>query len=395
MEIGLFRWEIQMSTKKILAFTGIRSDYDLMSGVYKKIQADSDMEIGLIVSGAHLSESYGYSVKYIENDGIPIIAKITTLLDSNQRSARLKAASIMLQSCLPFVESYNPNLIVYAGDREDVIVGALVGTYLGIPTAHFFGGDHTKDGNVDNPIRHATSKLSSSHFVIHNAHKQRLIKMGENNKRIFVIGSPALDKFIDTPILTKPDLMKRFQKNWENYAILIFHPNTGTEKLSGVYFENILQSLIKENVHAFVNIPNTDAGNKYIIEVINKYIGHELFYFFKNVDRYLFVNLMRNADFMIGNSSAGLIEAPIIPLATVNVGCRQQGRLNAGNVIFCENNSEDIVCAINTIRTFEFEQKLQKIKSPFGDGTTCDKTVKILKEIDFQKMIFKKEDPLG
>ncbi|MDZ5035427.1 UDP-N-acetylglucosamine 2-epimerase, partial [Clostridium perfringens] len=126
----------------------------------------------------HLSDSYGYTVDNIEKDGIPIIAKIETLIDSSSKSARVKSLSILLQDCIHSVTMYNPDLIIYAGDREDVIVAGIIGSYLRIPTVHFFGGDHASDGNVDNSIRHATSKLSSLHFVSNNKAKSRLIKMG-------------------------------------------------------------------------------------------------------------------------------------------------------------------------------------------------------------------------
>lgn len=384
-----------MSIKRVMALTGIRSDYDLMSGLYSKIVEDPQMELGLIVCGAHLTETYGYTLQYIEKDNIPIIAKIESLLDSNSPASRIKSASILMQSCIHTVEAFNPDVIIYAGDREEVIVGALLGAYMGIPTAHFFGGDHTTDGNVDNAVRHACSKLSSVHFVTHEIHKQRLIKMGEKENRIHVIGNPALDKYLNTEKIDKKTILDKLgRENWDEYAVLIFHPILGFETQSGRYFEQILIALKNKGINTFVSYPNSDAGNKKIIEVINKYARDDNFCFYTNLERNLFINLMRNANFLIGNSSAGLIEAPSIPLAAINVGIRQRDRVAASNIIFVDQDVESIMEAIQTVNSKDFRSRLLKIKNPYGDGNSVSRALDLLKRIDFNKYQTKWEDPL-
>jgi GDP/UDP-N,N'-diacetylbacillosamine 2-epimerase (hydrolysing) len=385
-----------MSSKKILAFTGIRSDYDLMSGLYKKIHNDPNLELGLIVSGAHLSPTYGYTVQNIEKDGLPIVARIESLIDSNSKRSRIKSASILLQNCIDIVSNFSPDLIIYPGDREDVIVGGLVGTYMGIPTIHFFGGDHSTDGNVDNPIRHATSKLSSLHFVTHESHKQRLISMGETEEKIYVVGNPALDKFINTPIRTKRNILDQLGcSKWDgDYALMIFHPIMGYEEKSGEFFEEILSVLKEKNIKTLVSYPNSDAGNRRIINVIDKYKNDENFYFYKNLDRITFINLFRNATFMIGNSSAGLLEAPTIPLGVVNVGERQKGRLAAENVIFVDQGKENIRRGIREVCSEHFQKKLKMIISPYGEEDSIEKAYKVIKEVNLNEYQRKWEDPL-
>lgn len=385
-----------MCIKKVLAFTGIRSDYDLMSGLYKKINEHTSMELALIVSGAHLSETYGCTYRSIEADGLPILAKIESLLDSNSLSSRLKSASICLQNCIHTVESYNPDVIIYPGDREDVIVGSLIGAYLGITTIHFFGGDHATDGNVDNAIRHATSKLSSLHFVSNKEHKDRLLRIGEPSERIFVIGSPALDKFINTPIIPRQNLLKKLGKSkWNNYVIVIYHPISGsTEDESGIYFEEILKTLKLNNLNAFVSYPNSDSGSKQIIQVIEKYSKDSAFKFYKNLNRIDFINLARYAMFMIGNSSAGIVEAPMIPLAAINVGLRQRGRLSTDNVVFVDHGIENIQNGIETVISDGFQHTLKSVASPYGDGKSVDQALKLLNTLDFKKFRLKHEDPL-
>lgn len=384
-----------MSTRKILAFSGIRSDYDLMSGLYKTLHSHENFEIKLIVSGAHLSETYGYTVKNIEEDGLPILARIESLIDSNSSSSRLKSMSILLQSVIPLIENYNPDVIIYPGDREDVMVGALVGSYIKVPTLHFFGGDHATDGNVDNPIRHATSKLSSIHFVTNGESKNRLIRMGESEKRIYNVGSPALDKFITTRWIKKEFLLEEFNREeWSNYALVVFHPLLGEEEFAGQYFEEILLTLKEEKIKAFVSYPNVDSGNRKIIKIIEKYSNDNDFIFYKNLSRDYFINILRHARFMIGNSSAGLYEAPIVPLGVVNVGNRQKGRYCGDNIIFVSQGKKNIKTGIRKILSNNFQEQLKMCISPYGEGKSIKEIIRIFEVTNFEDYIYKYEDPL-
>ncbi len=381
---------------RILAFTGIRSDYDLLSGIFRHLHKDPEFDIGLIVSGAHLSPTYGMSVQNIESDGIPIVARIESLLDSSSNASRLKSAAILLQGCLPFIETYQPDLILYAGDREDVMVGALSGAYLRIPTVHFFGGDHASDGNVDNPVRHATSKLSTFHFVSHPQHAQRLQRMGENPERIHIIGNPALDRFTSTPDIDKKDLLESLgQPAWDEYALVIYHAILGEERNAAQHFSQVLSALDSAGLPALVNYPNIDAGSREIIAVMDKWQNKRNIAFFKNLPSTQFTNLMRHASVMVGNSSAGLLEAPMIPLAAVNVGSRQRGRLAAANVIFVNQNENAIAEGIRQARSDEFQRQLQRVSSPYGQGDAIPKTLTALKNLPLRKLLRKTEDPLA
>lgn len=388
-----------MSTKKkILAISSIRSDYDLLSALFKKLSDDSDINFKLLVSGAHLSPTYGKTIKYIYEDRIPILDTIETLIDSDTPSSRLKTASLFLLNALISLERFSPDVIILTGDREDAIAGALIGAYLKIPTVHFFGGDHTVDGNVDNAVRYSISKLASLHFVIHEKHKARLIRIGEEKDRIFFCGNPGLDKFITEKKISKDELIRRIGenkiKNNDDYAIVIFHPILGYEQYAGTHFRQILQALDGCNIKAFVGCPNTDAGNRAILETIKRFQDYRNFVFYNSLKRIDFVNLMRHAEFIIGNSSCGILEASSIPLGVINVGKRQTGRLAAKNVIFVDGISSQIKNAINKIRSEEFKKELKKVKNPYGDGHSVNRIYKLIKTIDFKKYIDKTKDPL-
>ncbi|MGL4772619.1 MAG: UDP-N-acetylglucosamine 2-epimerase [Clostridium sp.] len=384
-----------MCIKRILGFTGIRSDYEIMSELYKSINCDEELEISLIVCGAHLSESYGYSVSEIHRDGIKILGKIENLIDSNSREGRLKSLSILLQDCISHVSMYNPDLIVYAGDREEVMVGALCGAYLRIPTIHFFGGDHAIDGNIDNVVRHGVSKLSSLHFVTNEESYKRLMKIGEEEKRIFNVGSPSLDRIINTKKISKKELLKSFNlEDFKDYAILLYYPLAGEEELCGEQFREILCSLEERKIKAFVSYPNVDGGNKNIIKVIEEYKGNNNFYFYKNLERELFINLLRNARFLIGNSSCGVYESTILKLPVINVGNRQKGRLAGENVLFVTNRKEDILSGIDRVLEKSFKEILKNAKSPYGEGKSIEKIIELLKTLDLNWFLEKNNDPL-
>lgn len=383
--------------KKILAITSIRSDYDLLSPLYKLLHGDTEIDFRLLVWGTHLSHNYGYTVKYIKEDGFNILFEIESLINSDSIKSKLKSASIFLMNSVDIVAKFNPDVILYAGDREDVIIGGLLGTYLHVPTIHFYGGDHEKDGHEDTPIRHAASKLSTFHFVSCNQHKHRLIKMGENPKRIFNIGSVSLDKFKTFKELSLLDISKCFKLNeLRDFAMVIYHPSPDPDerKNAGVVFENILKSLEENNLFPFVNYPNTDYGNEKIIEVIAKYSANKKFFFFKNLKRNIFLSIFKHSKFIIGNSSAGIYEAASIPIPVINVGKRQKKRMSGKNIMFCASNRYDINQCIAKALSNDFINSINGMKNPYGDGNSSIKAYNLIKKLNFEKFLYKTEDPL-
>ncbi|MDB9786371.1 UDP-N-acetylglucosamine 2-epimerase [Amylibacter sp.] len=382
--------------KKILAFTAIRSEYDLLSGLYILLSRDKDIDFKVIVSGAHLSEKSGYTVKDIEEDGLEILAKIETLQSTDTKASRVMSGAILLQNSINLVSEYKPDMIIYAGDREEVIVASIIGGYLEIPTVHFFGGDHVKDSHIDNPVRHATSKMSTIHMVSTEEHARRLIMMGEDKKRVYNIGSVALDKFKNDAIYTPEEIKDIFDidKDIKNYAILIFHPIPKERSKSAEIFENILISLKKKNIFTFVSYPNIDPGSSEIVSVIEKYKEMDSFYFYKSQPRKIFLSIYKNADFIIGNSSSGVIESASIPIAAINVGYRQTSRASNKNIIFTDTAQSDIEKAIETINTNKFQHIVKSSNNIYGDGNSLNKAFKIIKNNSFNELLFKDEDIL-
>lgn len=383
--------------KRILGVTGIRSDYDLMSSLYKLLATTSDVDFRLLVGGAHMSRTYGRTVDLIRRDGIPILIAIESLIDGDTTVSRIKTGSIMLQSAIDAVAGWAPDLIIYAGDREEVLIGALLGTYLEVPTVHFYGGDHTQTGHVDNPIRHAVSKLATAHCVAIEEHKVRLMAMGENEKRIFVTGNISLDNFAATPTLARADLERRLGLNrpLDRYAIVIFHPDPSEKDHAAAYMENIMESLLERGISVCVGYPNTDPANKNIIDVIERYGSRPECFVYRNLERDEFISLYRGARFIIGNSSSGIMEAASVPIPAINVGLRQRGRLAGENVLFCDGDRDAIGAAIAQVESAEFRELVKLVKNPYGSGCSAELALNLLLASDFEALRLKTEDPLS
>jgi UDP-hydrolysing UDP-N-acetyl-D-glucosamine 2-epimerase len=382
--------------KRVLGITGIRSDYDLMSGLYRRLAADKAMDFRLIVGGAHLSKTYGYSLDHIRADGIPILATIESLIDSDSISSRLKSASIMLQTAVDIVAAWRPDLILYAGDREEVWIGGLLGNYLGIPTVHFYGGDHTDSWHIDNPVRHATSKLSTFHVVPTQEHRMRLLALGESDSRVRVLGSLALDNFRqpEGEDVAGSEEALSLRERLGDYALVLFHPDPSENTTAGDICRDILLELKHAGLGACVGYPNTDPANKDIIAVFSEFATEPRFAVYRALERTRFISVYRHARFIIGNSSSGIIEAASIPVPAVNVGLRQRGRLAGRNVVFVDADRNSIRRGIATAQDPAFRASIADMLNPYGDGMSCARAYDLIVNTDFSELLRKTEDPL-
>lgn len=382
--------------KKILGITGIRSDYDLLSSLYRRLAAMPEVDMRLLVGGAHLSPTYGRTVRMIESDRIPILACLESLIDSDSLSSRIKSASILLQGAVDVVATWRPDLIIYAGDREEVWIGALLGTYLEIPTAHFYAGDHTRSGHVDNPVRHAVSKLSTIQFTATAEHRARLIAMGEPAERVFVTGNLSLDNFMAEPVHDFGAMRHRLGVPFmpQGYAMVLFHPDPSERTQAPACMQTMLRAIREAGLGACVGYPNTDPANQGIIAVIEAHRTDPQVFIYRNLARSDFITLYRNARFIIGNSSSGIIEAASIPLPAINVGLRQRGRTAGRNVLFCDGDDAAIRTAISTAQDPAWRESLRGMENPYGDGRATDRAVAWLMTLDFRALRLKTEDPL-
>ncbi|PKP26311.1 MAG: UDP-N-acetylglucosamine 2-epimerase (hydrolyzing), partial [Bacteroidetes bacterium HGW-Bacteroidetes-22] len=369
---------------------------DLMYSVYKKLDEAAEIQFKILITGPHLSEKYGYTARFVEDDGFEIADKLFNLLDTDSKLGRVSSIGAQIPLLAHSLIREKPDLVIVAGDREEAISVTLTCAYLGIACAHFFGGDIAKDGNVDNAVRYASGKLASLHFVTLEEHRQTLLKLGEDDWRIFVIGNPALDRILSIQTVSKGAVLNEMgvqDSSAEPYFVLIQHSIITETELQDRHIRQTLDAVISSGHRCFINYPNSDAGNQ---AIINAYLEYEqkypsIFRTFKNLNRNLFVNLMRNASGLLGNSSAGILEAPSFGLPVVNIGQRQRGRTHSTNVIFVDNSKDQIEAAISKILNDEvFIANCRNCINPYGNGHSSERVLEIVKSLTINKnLIFK------
>jgi len=381
--------------KHVLAITGIRSEYDLMLPVYQAIEAHPELKLSLIVSGAHLSKQYGYTVDSVKNDGFEIVDIVESLINGDRDISRLKSLAVQLMGVIQTVDRVRPDYLLVLGDREESIVFALTGAYLNIPVAHVSGGDRVV-GNVDDHIRHAVSKLANLHFTTSQASADRLIKMGEQPFRVFNVGNPGIDRFRTSPQISRAELFEwyHFPQEWLDFPLLLMIQHIISSEIDDAYYQmkTTLEAITKLQLPTVISYPNSDAGSQAIIQCIEEYRGNEYIRIFENIPRLQFVNTFRHAGCLIGNSSAGFLEAPFVKLPVVNVGNRQTKRLNAGNVEFVPHKVEAIISAVKKACFDQsYREKVKACSCPFGDGYASEKIADILAKTPYDNNLFIKD----
>lgn len=382
--------------RKIIAVSGARSEYDLLYTVYNRLHHDDEIDFGIIITGPNLSEKFGNTGALIEKDGFRVIDKIYNLIDSDEKLARVSSIGVQIPQLAQTLNREKPDIVLIAGDREEAISVTMVCAYMDIAVAHFFGGDIAKDGNIDNSVRYAAGKFAHIHFPTLQEHKQTLLKLGEDDWRIFVVGNPALDRFLATPQKNKDETMDAINaQEWKNksYCVLIQHSIITEVDFQSVHIRETLEAIKSSGVVCFINYPNSDSGSQAIIEAYQEYANAfpDCFKLFKNLDRNTYINLLRNAQFLIGNSSSGLLEAPSLGLPAINVGSRQRGRTHGNNILFVNNDKLEIQNAIQKVLTDEsFLTEVKKCHNPYGDGKSTDRIVKTLKTIELNTHLIHK-----
>ncbi len=382
-----------MSTERrsVLFTTGIRSEYDILYPVVKAVEAHPKLEARMIVTGAHLTEFYGHTASLIEEDGIEVVAKIESLLTSDTRLGRVKSAAIQLMSIVDVFTHIGPDIVVAMGDREEALTVAMAGAYMGIPTAHIGGGDYADDGNIDNSVRHAVTRLAHVHLVTTERSAKRLGQMGEEAWRIHVVGAPGLDRILTTPVIPKQELEKylRFELTEEPLILVIQHPISTEIDQAAEQMKTTLEAIAPLGLQTVVIHPNSDAGNRRMVEVIQDFSRrYGYLHPYRTLRREIFVNLMRLAGVLVGNSSCGIIEAPLLKLPAVNIGRRQTGREHAENVIFTPHDKSAISEAIQTaLHDEDFRHRVENCQNPYGDGQAGERIARLLADLELDESL--------
>ncbi|PJI45092.1 MAG: UDP-N-acetylglucosamine 2-epimerase (hydrolyzing) [Rhizobium sp.] len=382
-------------TRTVHFLTGIRSEYDILAPIIAAVDAQPDLDAGVIVTGAHLTGLHGQSVRQIEADGYRIAARIDSLLASDGLGGRVKGMALQLAGLTDLFARERPDFLVVMGDREEVMTGAVAAIYHHIPVVHVGGGDHADDGNVDNLVRHAVSKMAHLHMATTELSGQRLRQLGEEPWRIHVTGASGLDRIIATPDMARDELEKALGVDWhgEPYAVLLYHPTITDFAEARAHMASITRVLEASGLNIAVMAPNSDPGNQAISLEIDALIARcpkaKAFTF---LERKVFINMLRHARVMVGNSSAGILEAPSMGLPVVNIGIRQRGREHGDNVIFTDYDAGEIAAAITRATTDEgFRALVAQRRTPYGDGKAGERIAEVLRSVELGRGLLDKK----
>ena len=369
-------------TKKILFLSGTRADFGKIKSLISITENDTEFEVFVFVTGMHLQKEYGYTVIEIERCNFSNVHNFEN--HTHETTMDLTLAKT-IQGLSEYVKYCKPDLIVIHGDRVEALAGAIVGSLNNILVAHIEGGEVS--GTIDELIRHSTSKMSHIHFVSNNLAKSRLMQMGEIETAIYEIGSPDLDIMFSDNL---PDLFtvkNYYDIVFDDYAIVMFHPVTTEVNEMQSYTQNFIQSLLLDSHNYIIIYPNNDLGSQLIINEYKKLNLNDRFKIYPSIRFEYFLTLLKNSKFIIGNSSAGIREAPYYGIPIINVGTRQQNRSVKADII---NTSYEIDEIQNALKTIDSHKNIINSED-FGQGNSSALFLEFLKNESFWQINHQKQ----
>lgn len=370
-------------TRKVCVVTGSRADYGLLSPVMHNINQSEKLELQLIVTTMHLSGVFGNTYSEIEKDGFHIDEKIENLLDADKPSAKVKSSALAQILLSDTFSRLQPDIVLLLGDRFEAHAAATCALLMNIPIAHIHGGEKTL-GAIDEQLRHSITKMSNIHFTSTSEYRERVIQMGESPESVFCVGAPGLDNILNIKLLEKKELEKAIQwKIKPKTALFTYHPET-VYQTGADDIDMILEQLDESDLNVLFTYSNADSGGQKINNAINQAVSRkpEKFHVIDNLGQLRYLSVMNYVDVIIGNSSSGIIEAASFKKPVINIGKRQSGRLQSGNIINCSALS--LSNAIKESQSKHFKQKCHRVKNIYGDGRSSQKIVHYLETLPFE-----------
>ena len=369
-------------SKKILFLTGTRADFGKIKSLIQILEKHQEFEPFIFVTGMHLQKEYGYTLIEVERCGF---SNIHTFENHTHETTMDLTLAKTIEGLSSYVKVSNPDMIVIHGDRVEALAGAIVGSLNNILVAHIEGGEVS--GTIDELIRHSTSKMSHIHFVSNSLAKKRLVQMGELKESVFVIGSPDVDIMFSSNLPALEEAKQYYEIAFEEYAVAMFHPVTTEVKYMQEYATNFVNALLKDNHNYVVVFPNNDLGSKFILNEYKRLENNSRFRVFPSLRFEYFLTLLKKSQFIIGNSSAGIREAPYYGLPIINIGTRQQNRALHADIINTDYSEKEIVEALKIIDN----HNVKVSDSDFGKGNSAELFLNSLLNQDIWKLNHQKQ----
>ncbi len=348
--------------KKILFLTGTRADFGKVKSLIGVLDAHQDFEVFVFVTGMHLQKEYGYTLIEIERCHFK---NVYTFENHTHETTMDLTLAKTIEGLSSYCKAVHPDMIVVHGDRVETLAGAIVGSLNNILVAHIEGGELS--GTVDELIRHSVSKLSHLHFVSNEDAAKRLLQMGEMQSSIYTIGSPDVDMMFSDDLPHLETAKNYYEIPFEEYAVVMFHPVTTEVNEMEQYADDFVKALLDDHHNHVVIYPNNDLGSQYIIEKYKQLKDNPRFRVFPSLRFEYFLTLLKNAQFIIGNSSAGIREAPYYGIPIINIGTRQQNRALHADIVNVDYHKNSISTALKSID----DHQVHPSCNDFGQGNSA------------------------
>jgi GDP/UDP-N,N'-diacetylbacillosamine 2-epimerase (hydrolysing) len=373
-------------SRKICIITGTRAEYGLLRWVLQGIKDDAELTLQIIATGMHLSPEFGLTYREIEKDGFRIDRKVEMLTSSDTSVGIAKSMGLGMIGFADALNELEPDLIVVLGDRFEIFAAVSAALVARIPVAHLHGGE-TTEGAFDEALRHSITKMSHLHFVAAEEYRQRVIQLGEQPERVYLVGGLGVDnikrmKLLDREALESSIDFKLGRKN----LLITFHPVTLEIATAEAQMTELLAALAAlEDTQLIFTMPNADTDGRKLIAMVNEFVAqHQNARAFTSLGQLRYLSCIAHVDGVLGNSSSGLAEVPSFRKGTINIGDRQRGRLQAKSVIQCDPSRECIRAAIQTLYSASFQGSLNEVRNPYGDGGASEKVLANIKQISLE-----------
>ena len=362
-----------------------------MRWVMQGIKDDPELKLQIIATGMHLSPEFGLTYKAIEQDEFQIDWKVEMLTSSDTAVGIAKSMGLGLIGFADALHDLQPDLIVVLGDRFEIFAAVSAALVARIPVAHLHGGE-TTEGAFDESIRHSITKMSHLHFVAAADYSRRVIQLGEQPERVFLVGGLGIDAIKQMRLLGCDALEDAlgFKLGTKN-LLVTYHPVTVEGESSAGQMRALLDALDElEDTHLIFTMPNADTGGRELAAMVEEFVSsrpHTCV--FQSLGQLRYLSCMQFMDGVVGNSSSGLAEAPSMRIGTIDIGDRQKGRLSADSVIHCSPDCESIRKALGKLYEPTFRSALKVSTSPYGDGGASRKILEIIKNHPLNKLLKK------
>jgi GDP/UDP-N,N'-diacetylbacillosamine 2-epimerase (hydrolysing) len=377
--------------RKICVITGTRAEYGLLRWVMQGIKDDAGMTLQVIATGSHLSPEFGLTYRAIEQDGFTIDRKVEMLTSSDTPVGIAKSMGLGLIGFADTLHDLAPDLIVVLGDRFEIFAAVAAALVARIPVAHLHGGE-TTEGAFDEAFRHSITKMAHLHFVAAEEYRRRVIQLGEQPDRVFLVGGLGVDNIKRLALLNRAALeasldFKLAQKN----LLITFHPVTLEAATATDQMAELLAALDElKDTNLIFTMPNADTDGRALIKMVEQFVAHRTnARAYTSLGQLRYLSCVAVVDGVVGNSSSGLAEVPSFGKGTINIGDRQKGRLQAGSVINCRPSRQAITAAIDTLYSVDFQAQLGQICNPYGDGGASEKIVKTIRDYALDEILKK------